>query len=164
MPKRKPTEIAHVGLRLRERLRAELERAAKKHGVSLNAEMVDRLQRTLTEDAAAGGTEIRNMERFMGAAFLHGGQAGARGREHPDWEPAQWIDDPYCYDAAAQTVNHALVAMEPELEFSDDTPREAREIGKKLMHFYGRQTSRTAILKAIEEEEDDEQRPPPAPR
>jgi hypothetical protein len=43
---RKPSEITQIGLRLRERLRVRLERAAKARGTSLNSEMADRLARS----------------------------------------------------------------------------------------------------------------------
>jgi hypothetical protein len=43
---RKPTDIAHVNLRIREPLRRELEREAKAHQVSLNYEITSRLQHT----------------------------------------------------------------------------------------------------------------------
>jgi len=46
---RKPTELAHVNLRIRETLRSQLEREAKKHQVSLNYELTSRLQQTLEQ-------------------------------------------------------------------------------------------------------------------
>jgi hypothetical protein len=54
MPARKPTAIVGLKVRLREPLRKKLEVAAKKRGVSLNAELVSRLEEsflseTLTE-------------------------------------------------------------------------------------------------------------------
>jgi HicB family len=46
---RKPADIAHVNLRIRESLRRELEREAKKHQVSLNYEITSRLQQTFEQ-------------------------------------------------------------------------------------------------------------------
>ena len=46
---RKPTDIAHVNLRIREPLRRELEREAKAHQVSLNYEITSRLQQTFEQ-------------------------------------------------------------------------------------------------------------------
>jgi predicted nucleic acid-binding Zn-ribbon protein len=48
---RKPTDIVQPNLRIRESLRRQLEREAKKHGVSLNQEMTHRLMRSFEEDA-----------------------------------------------------------------------------------------------------------------
>ena len=46
MAKRKPTQIVQVGTRMPESLRARLEKAAKAAGVSLNGEIVRRLERS----------------------------------------------------------------------------------------------------------------------
>ena len=43
---RKPSEIIQVNLRMRERLRQRLEKQAKRHGVSLNYEMLSRIEQT----------------------------------------------------------------------------------------------------------------------
>jgi Arc-like DNA binding domain len=47
MAKRKKTAIVQTGLRMREGLRADLEKAAKARGISLNAEIADRLERSV---------------------------------------------------------------------------------------------------------------------
>jgi hypothetical protein len=46
---RKPTDVAHVNLRIRESLRRTLEREAKAHQVSLNYEIASRLQQTFEQ-------------------------------------------------------------------------------------------------------------------
>ena len=113
MAKRKSTSVAQVGLRIREPLRAGLEHAARKRGVSLNPEMVERLARTLAEDETYGGQEIHTMARLMAAAFLQGGRVGAMQRQHPEWGPAQWMSDPWCYATAVGTVLDTLEAHRP---------------------------------------------------
>jgi hypothetical protein len=49
MAKRKPTDYAQMNLRLRESLRKKIEFEAKKNGLSLNSELVRRLERTFVE-------------------------------------------------------------------------------------------------------------------
>jgi hypothetical protein len=46
---RKPADIAHINLRIRENLRRKLEREAEKHRASLNAEIAARLQQTFEQ-------------------------------------------------------------------------------------------------------------------
>jgi hypothetical protein len=46
MAKRSKTATADLGLRVKETLRSQIERAAKANGVSMNAEIVDRLERS----------------------------------------------------------------------------------------------------------------------
>ena len=50
MPKRKPTDKVQLPVRMQEMLRADLEKSAKANGVSLNAEVVARLQASLLGD------------------------------------------------------------------------------------------------------------------
>ena len=52
MTARKQTAIVGLKVRLREPLRKKLEVAAKKRGVSLNAELVDRLERSFSAESA----------------------------------------------------------------------------------------------------------------
>jgi hypothetical protein len=47
---KKPTDIVPTMLRIREELRKRIEREAKKRDHSLNAEMVDRLERSFARD------------------------------------------------------------------------------------------------------------------
>lgn len=53
MAKRKPTDKAQLKIRVQENLRAALERSAKKNGVSLNQEIVNRLAWSLEAPALA---------------------------------------------------------------------------------------------------------------
>ena len=48
---RKPVDIAHVNLRIREHLRKRLEAAAKRHQVSLNSEVMQRLETSFVDKA-----------------------------------------------------------------------------------------------------------------
>ncbi len=48
---RKPVDIAHVNLRIREHLRKRLETAAKRHQVSLNSEVMQRLETSFDDKA-----------------------------------------------------------------------------------------------------------------
>jgi predicted HicB family RNase H-like nuclease len=47
--KRKPTDIAQLGLRLPEKLRKKIEAAARTNGWSLNRELVRRLERSFVQ-------------------------------------------------------------------------------------------------------------------
>jgi predicted RNA-binding Zn-ribbon protein involved in translation (DUF1610 family) len=57
---RKPAEIAHISLRVREGLRRRLEAAATKNNTSINAEIADRLARSFEKDATRSLDEIAN--------------------------------------------------------------------------------------------------------
>ena len=104
--------VVQLKARMREPLRARLEVAAKWRGVSLNAELVDRLERSFAKDDAFGGLVIANAARLMAAAFLQGGQHEAHAH-YPHWRPADWINSSACYDAAVRAVVRALKSVRP---------------------------------------------------
>jgi hypothetical protein len=111
---RKDSETVQVGLRMKEPLRATLEAAADRRGVSLNNEMVRRLEASLNEEDRFGGPELMPIVNIMLGAFLRGGRIAARAAKHPDWTEADWLNDPQCYRIAAGMVHDALLAAEPE--------------------------------------------------
>lgn len=63
---KKPTDWAHTGLRMREALRQRLEQAAKKNGVSLNQEMLNRIEASFGREE----TERKLVGQGNKAAFL----------------------------------------------------------------------------------------------
>jgi hypothetical protein len=64
MAERDDTQRVQVGLRLREWLRERLEAEAKRHDVSLNTEIVTRLETTL-RDEELGGTVFRDRATYV---------------------------------------------------------------------------------------------------
>lgn len=113
MASRKPTAFIQLKARMRESLRAKLERAAAKNKQSLNAEVVARLEASFAKEDAAGGPEILSIVQLMTGAFARGGQRGAQAKQHPEWTAAEWINDPLCYDVARYTVSYALEFAQP---------------------------------------------------
>jgi hypothetical protein len=71
---RKPVDIAHVNLRIREDLRRELEREAKAHQVSLNYELASRLQQTLEQPRILSIQELADNAGRMLLPLLERGQ------------------------------------------------------------------------------------------
>jgi glucose-6-phosphate-specific signal transduction histidine kinase len=60
MMARRPSDIVQPNLRIQERLRRQLEQAAKKNGVSLNREMVNRLERSFDQEVAQEAAQLIN--------------------------------------------------------------------------------------------------------
>jgi len=78
----KPKQRAQVGLRLPEGLRKKIEKSAKRQGVSMNSEIVNRLEQSL-RDELFGGPHTRNLLNTLGAAIT--------AVEHHTGK--KWIDD-----------------------------------------------------------------------
>ena len=124
-----PGERVALGLRVTADITQKLDEAAERTGRSQSQEAEIRLERTFTEEDQFGGPEMLNMARLMAAAFLRGGQAGARARGHPKWSLATWMEDPTCYVAAISAVADALRAAGPiGLKFGDDLTAETRDL------------------------------------
>ena len=121
MARAKASKIVQVKARMREPLRARLEAVAKGRGVSINSELVERLERSFAKDDAFGGLAIANMARLMAAAFLQGGQHEAHARQRTNSRPADWIHNSECYDAAVKAVVRALKSMRP-INFPPEGP------------------------------------------
>jgi hypothetical protein len=114
---------------MREPLRARLEALAKRRGVSLNTELVDRVEQSLSKEDSFGGPEVAMMARLMSAAFLLGGQRAAH-RKHPKWTVSEWINNPACYGAAVAAVVEALGAMQPRQRESWIDSKDPSELEK----------------------------------
>ena len=115
MSKRTKTAIADFTLRLREPQRARIERSAKDKGVSMNAEINDRVEASFTKeelfDKFFGGPEMRQLANLWAANFAHSLQLSA-GRKFDSQK-----DDPSTasYRAGALAVVQALMeGMSPE--------------------------------------------------
>ena len=108
MAERPQTAHAHLKVRMKEPLRAALEEAARQRGVSMNAEMVARLEASFEQEDRFGGHAMLGMANLMAGAFLRGGQLGAAALGHPEWTPNEWITDATCHRAGAYAVAAAL--------------------------------------------------------
>jgi ribosomal protein L18E len=69
---RKPTDLVNPSLRIREDLRRRLEAAAKKRGVSLNQEMVDRLKASFDQAEVVNlGKVADDLQKLVTALAPH---------------------------------------------------------------------------------------------
>jgi len=82
-------------------LRREVEQAAEANKVSMNAEMIARLDRTFAEDTVYGPGSLRSRVYEAGAAFMHAGKARAMSLERAhSVRDGSWVKDRECYQAA----------------------------------------------------------------
>ena len=156
MAPRKQSATVDLKVRMKEPLRAKIEKAAKRRGVSMNAEAVERLERSFDKEDDWGGAELRNMARIMSAAFERGGKRGAHARKHPDWQPAEWINDPICYLAAIACVRDALVAAQPVHYESNSPDKEVRKQHEKIIQIFAPIIARGGNVTITRAGEDDQ--------
>ena len=138
MAKRGKSPRAQVPLRIPEALRARLEKAAKAGKVSMNAEIVERLQRSFeTEDRLGGPRAVELIETIAVVMKLTGESAGVM-ESGKLAKQGKWLSLPYAFDQAAQAAitilkRHAeplgkIVEPEPNIvEVVDGDPKEAEK-------------------------------------
>ena len=137
MTARRPgSEIVQVKARMREDLRRKLEREAASRGLTVNAEILRRLESSFTEQTALGGPELQNIAHIMAATFAHSGTMQAVAEGHPDWTPHEWLLHQTCYREAMVSVMIALLEFLP-----DKSPHEVKLLIEALE---GRAMSRLA--------------------
>src|SRR5262245_31587980 len=108
MAKRSLDAKADIKIRLTEGLRRNIEKAATQNGVSMNSEMIHRLERSFSQDDAFG-SRYREFVRLMSAAFATAGHAKASEKKIA----GDWSADADCYLAAAIGVVEALTLASP---------------------------------------------------
>jgi len=92
-------------IRMKEELRAKLERDAVARGGSLNTAIVDRLERSFALDKLLGPDVLR-----IAAAFELSGQQAA---QFEGIAPDEWRTNPICYETAVLTLTKDLWRQHP---------------------------------------------------
>ena len=112
--------VAQLKIRLKEPLRAALAEAAGRRGVTLNAEVVARLEQSFEEkqrlEDVFGGIDVYRLVRTIGSIMDAVGSTALRYKPTPafvDAREARWPADPYAYDQALQAAQQALQALRP---------------------------------------------------
>jgi hypothetical protein len=90
-------------LRLPATMRAALDEAAREAGISVNNEIVQRLDRSLHVERVLGGRETARLGFAMAAAFV----AATEGKEN-------WSSDPVAYTAGVTAVIGMLIRSVPQ--------------------------------------------------
>jgi hypothetical protein len=89
-------------LRMPEKLREALEEARRQTGISLNSEIVQRLDRSVHAERVLGSREMTRLNFAMTAAFA------------ASTEAKDWSNDPVAYANGAAAVLAALIRGMPE--------------------------------------------------
>jgi hypothetical protein len=115
---RHKTDLVQISIRTKEPLRAALESAARERGVSMNAEIVERLTRTFEDEikleAEFDRRQLYAILRIMAAAMDHAGHSAAIVTHTVSQSDGMtWLDEPFAYDQAVQAATHILEAFRP---------------------------------------------------
>lgn len=114
-PRRKQSATVDIKIRMKEPLRAEIERAAKRRGVSMNTEMVDRLEQAYRAEEALGGPRTAALLRALAEIGKFEGGEGDT-----------WLDNYMLHAVIAESWRKTIEEAGP------DVPEEIRD----KMNFY----------------------------
>lgn len=120
MAKREQSDTVQLNLRIKEPIRQKIEESAREHGVSMNAEMVDRLEKSFElqrniEDIF-GSSQIFGIMKIIASTMNEIGKHGyyLSNRKLDDGD--RWLRDPFAYDEALGAVTTVLEALRPKGE------------------------------------------------
>jgi hypothetical protein len=117
MTKRDQSEIVQLKLRIKERLREQMELSARERGVSMNSEINYRLENSIEytrriEDVF-GDSQIFAIVKIIATAMTEIGRSEyLHSRRFRD-EGVRWLGDPYAYDEAVGAALKVLEALRP---------------------------------------------------
>jgi hypothetical protein len=117
MPRPKGPERVQCILRVPKDIRSQLEQAAKTRGVSINAEVVRRLEASLSNDRRAELFEVGLPTAIGNVVAFTMNEAGKFAGLHSTMTvegSLQWYDDPYAYDHAACAATAIINWLRPD--------------------------------------------------
>jgi hypothetical protein len=126
MAKREQSDTVQLNLRIKEPIRQKIEESARDHGVSMNAEMVDRIQKSFDIDGTIG--DIFGSSQIFGIMKIIASTMNEMGRsEYYRSQRAldlgdRWLSDPYAYDEAMGAAVRVLEALRPKGEIVAPIP------------------------------------------
>ena len=130
MAVRERTATVDLKVRLKESLRAQIEAAAREHGVSLNSETAARLERSFQDEELlpqlleiAYGREVAGLLLALGSVMRDAGEhAGVRSLNTFSGA-AEWFANPIAYEEARAAAATVLDALRPSGDASPRRPR-----------------------------------------
>ncbi len=130
-PRRDDSATVNLKLRVKEPMRAAIEKSAEDRGVSMNTEINDRLEKSFSSGtmldealAIAHGPDLAKILKAMAVAMNSAGRMVMLNRFFADRKPRQleidWTRVPAAYDAAVQIGREILDAAKPPAEMGHD--------------------------------------------
>ena len=111
MARRKKSANVQLKVRVKEPLRARIEKAAKSRGVSMNAEMGDRLERSFEIEERFGGPKLVELIETIASVMKTTGEHAGFMETHQFRdvaEPGGWLTLPYAFHQASKAAKVIL--------------------------------------------------------
>lgn len=113
MARRKKSATVQLKVRIKEELRARLEKAGKARNVSMNAEIGERLEKSFEYENRLGGPLVTDLLESIGAVMRSTGEHGALFASHQIHREGDWLANPYAFDQATKAAMTVIEAHRP---------------------------------------------------
>ena len=139
MAQTEDANFVQVRVRMGKKLHSDLQQASDERGTSMNAEIVDRLERSFQIDRLIGGPIIEDRAflaviKIIASAMFDCGRTAAFATTLSAKETERWTDNPFAYDQAVIAANTVLKAFRPA--GTAKAPKHFDQKGGALSGFY----------------------------
>ena len=129
MARRKKSATVQLKVRIKEELRARLEKAAKARDVSMNAEIGERLEKSFEYENRLGGPLVADLVESIGAVMRSTGEHGAFFATHQIHKDGKWLANPYAFDQATKAAKTVFKAHRPPGKITVPSPTVHHVVG-----------------------------------
>ena len=152
MPERDATSIVQLKVRMREPLRARLEQAAQGTGHSMNAEVLERLERSFERQdladeilTATYGRQLTGLLMAVGRTMKDAGTfAGFRATGTLEGS-TNWLENPDAFDQGAKAATTIIEAFRPVGEISEPVIKSTDEKWNAILENLGEGFATTTL-------------------
>ncbi len=113
MAQRKKTATVQFKVRMKEALRARIEKAAKAGNKSMNAEILERLEQSFQFEDRFGGPGLIEMIERMASVMRPAGELSGYYETSELTKRGTWMNLPFPFDQAVQAANAVLEIYRP---------------------------------------------------
>ncbi len=129
MAQRKRTATIQLKVRMKEPVRGQLEKAAKARGVSMNAEIGKRLERSFEIEDRLGGPQLINLIETIASVMKLTGEYAALFESGNVMKRGEWLFLPYAFDRAIKAAEIIMEHYRPPGEIVVPKPNVVEVIG-----------------------------------
>ena len=124
MAKKGKPARAQVPLRIPQALRTRIEKSAKPRGVSMNAEIIERLERSFDFEERLGGPRVVELIEAIGTVMKSTGEHAAFFADGTKLHnQGEWLVQPYGFEQAKQAAEAIIEAHRPPGKIVEPNPR-----------------------------------------
>ena len=105
--------MKQVGLRFSETLRRRVTKAARERGVTMNAEIVMRVEESFASNERWGGAGVAPILEVVGAAMKSTGEMAGFLETHKPMKDGDWLANAFAFDQALKAAVAVLEAHRP---------------------------------------------------